>query len=135
MAFAPLAADATPEAMPRVVKGVAGSELREALPARRFEEITVAMTVLADARKRGLRTVIAAQLPEEIVMQSWVYTQGREKGLEQGLRRSIALGLSARGLKLTAARRAQLAAETRVAVLQTWLTRAVTAARAAVFAA
>ena len=137
MAFAPLAVDATPEAMPRVV-----SELREALPARRFEELTVAMTILADAdaRERGLRPVIAALLPEELVMHSWVYTQGREKGIEEGiekgLRQSIALALSARGLKLTAARRAQLDAETRVEVLQTWLTRAVTAARAAdVFAA
>lgn len=133
MVFAPLAADATPTAMPRVV-----SELRAALPARRFEEIAVAMTVLADAdaRKRGLRPVIAAQLPEELVMQSWVYTQGREKGVADGLRQSIALALSARGKRLSPARRAQLEAETRVEVLQTWLTRAVTAERAAdVFAA
>ena len=133
MVFAPLAADATPTAMPRVV-----SELRAALPARRFEEIAVAMTVLADAdaRKRGLRAPIAALLPEEIVMHSWVYKQGEEKGIEKGLRQSIALALSARGKRLSPARRAQLEAETRVEVLQTWLTRAVTADRAAdVFAA
>lgn len=140
MVFAPLAADATPEAMSGVV-----AALRAALPARRFEEIAVAMTVLADAdaRERGLRPVIAAQLPEELVMQSWVYTQGREKGLEEGiergiekgiekgLRQSIALALSARGLKLSAAHRARLDAEARAEVLQAWLTRAVTVARVA----
>jgi hypothetical protein len=39
-------------------------------------------------------------------------------------------------MKLSPTRRAQLDAETRVEVLQTWLTRAITAARAAdVFAA
>jgi len=132
MVFAPLAVDATPGAMPRVVH-----ELRDALPARRFEELGVAMTVLADAdaRKRGLRAPIAALLPKELVMQSWVYNQGLEKGLEKGRRQSVALALAARGLKLTPARRAQLDAETRIEVLQTWLTRAVTAARAAVFAA
>ena len=133
MVFAPLAVDATPEAMHRVVQ-----ELRDALPARRFDELGVAMTVLADAdaRKRGLRAPIAALLPEEIVMHSWVYKQGEEKGIEKGLRQSIALALSARGKRLSPARRAQLEAETRVEVLQTWLTRAVTADRAAdVFAA
>ncbi len=44
-----------------------------------IEEPAVTMTVLADAdgRARGPREVIAAQLPEELVMQSWVYTSLR----------------------------------------------------------
>ncbi len=149
MVFAPLAVDATPDAMTRVLDA-----LRDRTEPRQFEELAVAMTVLADAdvRGRGLRAAITSHLPEEIVMQSWVYKQGVEKGRQEGiekgieegiekgsqetLRRSIALTLSARGLRLTATRRAQLDAETRIEVLEAWLTRAVTAARAAdVFAA
>ena len=145
MVFAPLAVDATPDAMTRVLDA-----LRDRTEPRQFEEFAVAMTVLADAdvRGRGLRAVITSHLPEEIVMQSWVYKQGVEKGRQEGiekgiekgsqetLRQSIALILSARGLRLTATRRARLDAETRIEVLNAWLTRAATAARAAdVFAA
>ncbi len=157
MVFAPLAVDATPDAMTRVLDA-----LRARTDPRQFEELAVAMTVLADAdvRGRGLRAAITSHLPEEIVMQSWVYKQGVEKGIEEGiekgieegiekgiekgrqegrqetLRQSIALILTARGLRLTATRRAQLDAETRIEVLNAWLTRAATAARAAdVFAA
>ena len=52
-----------------------------------MEELGVAMSVLADAdkRKRGLRDVITSLLPEEVVMESWVYKQGKEKGREEGL--------------------------------------------------
>ncbi len=140
MVFAPLASDATPDAMGAVLR-----ELRRRTSRARYEELAVAMTVLADAdtRGRGLREIITAHLPEELVMQSWVYKQGVEKGIEQGiekgiekgkldtLRQSIEAVLTARELKLTAARRAQLAAETRVEVLQRWLTRASTAPRVA----
>jgi hypothetical protein len=47
----------------------------------------VAMAVLADAdkRQRGLRGVITSLLPEEVVMESWIYKQGEEKGLEKGI--------------------------------------------------
>jgi hypothetical protein len=64
-------------------------------------------------------------------MRSWVFMQGYEKGRLIGLRQSIEAALSARELKLTAARRAQLEAETRVEVLQRWHTRAITAPRVA----
>ncbi len=136
MVFAPLAVDATRENLPDVVRALEDRTARA-----RFEELAVAMTVLADAdgRARGLREVIAAQLPEELVMQSWVYTQGKQRGIEEGvekgrqegLRQSIELALATRGLRLTAARRAQLDAEGRPEVLQMWLTRAITAARTA----
>jgi hypothetical protein len=120
------------------------------------------MTVLADAdsRRRGLRAAIASHLPEELVMQSWVYKQGLDKGRQdgqeegrraarasrrqegrregrqrrdarRGLRRSIALALSVRGLHLDEASRARLDAEARVDVLEAWLARAVTAPRIA----
>jgi hypothetical protein len=49
----------------------------------------VALAVVAEADRRqrpGLRQAIMAQLPEELVMQSWVYKQGLEQGLEKGLR-------------------------------------------------
>lgn len=51
MIFAPLAVDATPEAIPAVVR-----DLRERTTTRRFDELAVAMAVLADAdaRERGL---------------------------------------------------------------------------------
>src|SRR5882672_10649860 len=63
----------------------------EALQARTtpedFEELGVAMAVLADAdkRHRGLRGVVTSLLPKELIMQSWIYKQGEEKGLEKGL--------------------------------------------------
>ncbi len=163
MVFSPLAADATPDAMREVLRA-----LRQRTTKPRYEELAVAMTVLADAdgRRRGLREIIAAQLPEELVMQSWVYAQGRQKGLEEGLergmaqgiekgiekgiergiekgiergiekgrldslRQSIELALSTRGLRLSAARLAQINNESRVEVLQRWFTRAITAERA-----
>jgi hypothetical protein len=79
--FAPLAVDATPAAMVNVLDG-----LRDRSTPREFEELAVAMTVLADAdsRRRGLRAAIASHLPEELVMQSWVYKQGLDKGRQDG---------------------------------------------------
>ncbi len=144
MIFAPLAVDATPASIPDVVRA-----LRQRTSRPRFEELAVAMTVLADAdgRERGLRETITANLPEELVMRSWVYNLGHERGVEEGrvegieegiekgrletLRQFIEVALTARGLKLTAARRAQLESESRVETLQRWLTRAVTAERTA----
>lgn len=62
--------------------------------------------------------------------------QAIERGEAKGLREAIAVTCEARGLKLTAARRAQLEGEARAEVLRGWLTRALTAARTAdVFAA
>lgn len=57
------------------------------MPTRDFEELSVAMTVIADAdkRKRGLRSIIVSLLKEEIIMESWVYRQGVEKGVEKGV--------------------------------------------------
>ncbi len=66
------------------------------------------------------------------ILRSWlehvpeVANEIREKGVEDGLRQSIALALSARALELTPPLRARLDAESRVEVLQRWLTRAVT---------
>lgn len=61
--------------------------LRAEMPAADFVELAVAITVLADQdrRRRGLRSAIMAVLDEEIVMQSWVWQQGREQGIEQGI--------------------------------------------------
>ncbi len=139
MMFAPLAVDASRDAMTDVI-----NDLRARTARSRFEDLAVAMTVLADAdvRRRGLRSVIAAQLPRELVMRSWIYRQGEESGLEQGreqgreqaaaaLRAAIEKTCSLRKLRLTAALRAQLAAETRLDVLQSWLEGALTANRSA----
>jgi hypothetical protein len=84
--FAPLAADATPESVTAVVQ-----RLRLEVPAEEFEELSVAMSVLADTdkRHRGLRDVIVSLLPEEIVMESWVYQQGLNKGIERGIDKGI----------------------------------------------
>ncbi|HSO00695.1 MAG TPA: hypothetical protein VLS89_20525 [Candidatus Nanopelagicales bacterium] len=83
MIFAPLAVDATPARMGEVVE-----KLRRESTPREFEELSVALTVMADAdkRRRGLREKIVSLLPEEIIMESWVYKQGIEKGIERGLR-------------------------------------------------
>ncbi len=43
----------------------------------------------ADKRKRGLQSVITSLVPEEVVMQSWIYKKGEQKGLEQGLEKGL----------------------------------------------
>jgi hypothetical protein len=88
--FAPLAVDADGAGIARMIE-----ELRTRTPARDFEELSVAMTVIADAdkRKRGLRGIIVSLLKEEIIMESWVYRQGMEKGLEQGLEKGVEQGV------------------------------------------
>jgi hypothetical protein len=87
MIFAPLAVDATPERMVQVVE-----KLRRESTPREFEELSVALMVMADAdkRRRGLREQIVSLLPKEIVMESWVYRQGFNKGLEEELARLLA---------------------------------------------
>lgn len=81
--FAPLAADAGEEAMRRVVP-----LLRDRTAGRVFEELAVALVVMADVhrRRRGLRNAIVKLLDEETVMQNWIYKQGEEKTLARTLR-------------------------------------------------
>jgi hypothetical protein len=59
-----------------------GVQFRIELPAREFEELGAAMAVLADAdhRERGMRDVVRSLLPAELVMQNWIFKEGREKG-------------------------------------------------------
>lgn len=88
--FAPLAVDADERSLQQVIEA-----LRVQTSRREMEELGVAMSVLADAdkRQRGLRGVITSLLPEEVVMESWVYKQGKEKGREEG--RELGVGLLA----------------------------------------
>ena len=134
--FAPLAHDATPDAMPRVLE-----DLRAQVPSpRHFRELAIASLVLADAdgRERGLRTFLEACLPREVVVKSWVYQQGQQKGVEQGIeqglrwmRDALYATLAARKIRVTAARRQQIESETRPEVLTGWLERTATATRLA----
>ncbi|MEZ4293654.1 MAG: Yae1 family protein, partial [Polyangiaceae bacterium] len=89
MVFAPLAVDADPKGMERVL-----GMLREQVTENEFEELAVALTVMADAdkRNRGLRHAILPLLREEIIMESWVYTQGKLKGIEEGKLKGIEEG-------------------------------------------
>lgn len=79
--FTPLAVDADPERMKAVL-----DRLRAENSSKDFEELTVAMTVVADKdkRQRGLRGAIIAVLGEEVVMESWVFKKGKEQGVQQG---------------------------------------------------
>jgi hypothetical protein len=88
LVFAPLAVDADERSLPQVIDA-----LRARTSRREMDELGVAMSVLADAdpRKRGLRGVITSLLPEEAVMESWVYKQGKEKGLEEGRLERLAM--------------------------------------------
>ncbi len=80
--FAPLAVDASEQSLPQVIEA-----LRARTSRRQMEELSVAMSVLADAdtRKRGLRAVITSLLPEDVIMESWVYKQGKAKGQQEGI--------------------------------------------------
>jgi hypothetical protein len=88
--FAPLAVDADERSLEQVIEA-----LRAQTSPRELEELGVAMAVLADAdkRQRGLRGVITSLLPEEVVMQSWIYKQGKQKGLEEGRQEGLEQGL------------------------------------------
>jgi hypothetical protein len=82
--FTPLAVDADPEQMKGVLDKLRAESLRED-----FEELTVAMTVVADKdrRQRGLRGAIISVLGEEVVMESWVFKKGREQGELSGVQK------------------------------------------------
>jgi hypothetical protein len=81
MIFAPLAADADAIKLARVVQ-----ELRARASPEAFDELGLAMATLAEAdkRKRGFRDVIKSLLPEELVMQSWIFKEGKAEGRKQG---------------------------------------------------
>jgi len=88
--FAPLAIDANEPAMRRVV-----AVLRERAAGRVFEELAAALVVMADTdgRRRGLRNAIIRLLKEETLMESWLYKQGENKGIEKGIEQSAARSL------------------------------------------
>ncbi len=72
-----------------------------------------------------------ALVEPEVIKSSSIFLMGMEEGEAKGLRAAITQTLTTRGLKLTAARRAQLEGEARADVLLRWHTRALTAARTA----
>ncbi len=80
--FAPLCVDADPSKMKHVVE-----KLEREVPPDKFQELVGAMLVMADLdrRRRGLRDAILPLLNKEIVMRSWLYTQGREEGIANGV--------------------------------------------------
>ena len=84
--FAPLAVDADAAAMVRVL-----ARLREGASGRELSELVAAMLVMADTdgRRRSLRQVIVSLLKEESIMESWVYKQGEQTGLEKGLEKGL----------------------------------------------
>jgi hypothetical protein len=77
MIFAPLAVDADPPQMRRVVE-----RLRAETPAQEFADLAAALTVVAtkEGRRRGLREVILGLLRKEDVMRSAVFELGKQDG-------------------------------------------------------
>jgi len=88
--FAPLAVDADAQKVTRAMQ-----ELRATVSPEAFDELGVALAVLADAdqRHRGLRDVVRSLLPRELVMQNWIYKEGMEKGEEKGREEGLKQGL------------------------------------------
>lgn len=119
--------------------------LRAETEPRAFEELAVALTVMADAdkRQRGLRGAIVSLFNEEIIMQSWVYKQGHEKGLEKGLekgrdegrlveaRSALRRVLARRNLPLSPEDNARIEACSELDTLACWLDGAILARTAA----
>jgi len=131
MIFTPLAVDANREEMERVL-----ARLRDELPERRSNELTVAMAVMADTdkRRRKLKNVIVPWLSKEIVMQSWIYKDGEKDGLKKGLEKGRAEGRAELLLDLLAAKFGRVPAKVRARVLKAspeeltaWGTRVLTA--------
>ncbi|UQA63468.1 hypothetical protein [Polyangium aurulentum] len=81
LVFVPLAVDADRPKIRRVVEA-----LRTQASSRAFDELGVAMAVLAEAdrRRRGLADVVRSLLPRELVMQSSIYKEGKEQGRFEG---------------------------------------------------
>jgi hypothetical protein len=119
-----LAVDASPRNIGRVVESLRGQS-----SPREFEELAVAMTAMADhdKRKRSLRAQIVAFLPEEVVVESWIYQQGVAKGRAQ----DVLVILEARGIEVPQADRERIRHCTDVATFDRWVRRAVTIETAA----
>jgi len=124
--FTPLAVDANAEAMGRVV-----AALRAEVPSKRERnELVAALLVMADTdkRRRGLRQVIVPLLNEEKVMESWVYKQGEESGIEKGraeghleaARNAVVLFYEARFGAMPVELRARVEATTSAALATRW---------------
>jgi hypothetical protein len=86
MIFAPLATDADATKLAQVVDALRAQTSPEA-----FEELGLALATLteADRRKRGFRHVVESLLPEELVMQSWIYKKGKAEGLKEGCEQGL----------------------------------------------
>ena len=131
--FVPFAADTSKAGVTRAVQVVR----ERAHSPREFADAAAALSVFARSSRRsqGLREVVMALVEPEVIKSSSIFLMGMEegeaKGEAKGLRKGIAQILAARGLRLTAVRRAQLEGEARVEVLLRWHTRALTAARTA----
>jgi len=90
MIFTPLAVDADPEHMRRVL-----ARLRAETSGREQDELTAALVVMADVdkRRRGLRNAIVPLLSKELVMGNWFYEQGEQKGIEKGIEQGVKKGI------------------------------------------
>ena len=79
--FTPLATDADDNKLAQVL-----ARLRAATSPREFEELAVAMAVVAgaDQRKRGFADVVKSLLPRKLVMESWIFKEGKAAGIKQG---------------------------------------------------
>jgi hypothetical protein len=139
--FVPFAADASKAGVARAVQVVR----ERAHSLQEFADAAAALSVFARSSRRsqGLREVVMALVEPEVIKSSSIFLQGMEEGIQKGIQKGIQRGeakglraaiaqmLAARGLRLTAARRAQLEGETRVDVLLRWHTLAITASRVA----
>jgi hypothetical protein len=91
MIFAPLAVDADERGLQNSMK-----RLRARVSSESYEELGVAMAVLAEAdgRERGLRNVVRSLLPRELVMQSQFLKEMKELFREEGRREGREAGLA-----------------------------------------
>ena len=108
LVFVPLAVDADRAKIMRVV-----GALRAQASRRAFDELGVAMAVLAEAdrRRRGLADVVRSLLPRELVMQSSIYKEGKEQGRLEGQLEPLAHQFERRlGRALTPEERSRLIA-------------------------
>jgi len=78
-----------------LVRNVDGDKLAQALEIlrtqsspREFEELCAAMAVLAATNRRvkGLEDVVTSSVSERLVMQNWIYREGRKEGRKEGRR-------------------------------------------------
>ena len=89
LVFVPLAVDVDERAIVRALES-----LQTSTNQRDFEDLAATMFVLATLKEDGQRMmdVISSRVSRSVMLDNWLYKEGRKEGLEKGLERGLEKG-------------------------------------------